>query len=253
MVTAWLGPLLSYVAPALLLRACGGQLTAPQPAPLLWQEPPPSLLRGPVACRCVPGPWAGPAAFLQRLAEEEATGQAGRCPRGPPAPRRQGHNPCLCPARLQPASPHPLLQAFPRSQSPEAFWQHGLTRPCPWGEPGPSGGRLSAPGRYPTESPSSLALRVARRRGRPPSGLKRRFLLGAAVYGLCNAPTIWCCTVHPVPRGHPSAPGRGSRGPRSQAVGAEWRLRDPARTAGTQHEAEPKARPPCPRGSPRRY
>ena len=107
-------------------------------------------------------------------------------PRGPPAPRRQGRDPC----RLQPASPHPLLQAFPRSQSPEVCGQHGLTRPCPWGEPGPSGGRPSAPGRYPTESPSSLALRVARRGGRPPLGLKHRFLLGAAVYGLCNTQTI---------------------------------------------------------------
>ena len=94
--TAWLGPLLYYVVPALLLRALRGQLTAPQPASLLRQEPHPRLLRGPVACRSVPGPWAGPAAFLQRLAEEEATGRAGRClPEGPQLPGGRAATPAV--------------------------------------------------------------------------------------------------------------------------------------------------------------
>ena len=133
--TPWPGPLLSSVVPALLLRA----------------------LRGPVDCSsaCFPPPARAPPLSAQRpgrlqvrprtlgwascLPAEAGGGGSHRpgqalSPRAPSS-QEAGPRPLPLPCRLQPASPHLLLQAFPRSQSPERVASTGSLGPAPGASP----------------------------------------------------------------------------------------------------------------------
>ena len=151
----------------------------------------PGLLRGPVACRCVPGPQAGPAAFCRGWQRRKPQAGPGAIPEGPwhLAPRRQGREPCLRPTCLQPAAPcaYKLSLAL-KGQKHVA--STGSLGPAPGASPAPVGADPLRPDSAPPAPQQPGTEGGTWRGGQLPSGLKHRFLLGAAVHGLSNTQTV---------------------------------------------------------------
>lgn len=247
-ITAWPGPSLSYVVPTLPSRALRGPVglsSACFPPPARWPIPVCSEARSTGASQDL---GLGQLRSCRGWPRRKPQARPGAIPEGPwpSAPRRQGREPCLRPACLQPAAlcAYKLPLAL---KGQKLVASTGSRSPAPGASLALLGAEPLRPASAPPAPQQPGAEGGTRGGGRPPSGLKH----GLPTLGLPDAALATPCAAGPPLSPRP----RGARPSGSRGVG-EWSLRDPARVGDPSVRRKPRPpAPPCPwaRGGPRGY